>query len=130
MQCAGINRHEAGNARVLRERSSEPLGPEFCAVYREVHGDRIENAYTLKVINLDRLPHSYRLQVAGMDRLEIAAPLDPILVPPGSVAAISARLQVPGELAAGVHTISLTLTAVDVPRLAVSEKARFIGPNP
>jgi hypothetical protein len=29
MQCAGINRHEAGNERVLRERSSEPLGPSF-----------------------------------------------------------------------------------------------------
>ena len=28
-QCAGINRHEAGNARVLRERSSEPLAPSF-----------------------------------------------------------------------------------------------------
>jgi hypothetical protein len=37
--CAGINRHEAGNERFLRERSSEPLGPEFCAVYREVHGE-------------------------------------------------------------------------------------------
>jgi hypothetical protein len=22
-----------------RERSSEPLGPEFCAVHREVHGE-------------------------------------------------------------------------------------------
>jgi hypothetical protein len=38
-QCAGINRHEAGNARVLRERSSEPLGPEFCVAYREVRGE-------------------------------------------------------------------------------------------
>jgi hypothetical protein len=37
--CAGINRHEAGNERFLRERSSEPLDPEFCAVYREVHGE-------------------------------------------------------------------------------------------
>jgi predicted permease len=36
MQCAGINRHEAGNERVLRERSSEPLGPEFCVRHREV----------------------------------------------------------------------------------------------
>ncbi len=33
---AGINRHEAGNERVLRERSSEPLGPEFCVLHREV----------------------------------------------------------------------------------------------
>jgi hypothetical protein len=36
MQCAGINRHEAGNVRVLRERNSEPLGPEFCVGHREV----------------------------------------------------------------------------------------------
>src|SRR5260370_31680103 len=39
MQCAGINRHEAGNERVLRERSSEPLGPEFCVAHREVIGE-------------------------------------------------------------------------------------------
>jgi hypothetical protein len=39
MQCAGINRHEAGNERVLRERSSEPLGPEFCAAHREVFSE-------------------------------------------------------------------------------------------
>jgi hypothetical protein len=31
------HRDEAGNERFLRERSSEPLGPEFCAAYREVH---------------------------------------------------------------------------------------------
>src|SRR5215469_3835713 len=37
--CAGINRHEVENERVLRERSSDPLGPEFCAGYREVHGE-------------------------------------------------------------------------------------------
>ena len=35
----GDNRLEAGNERFLRERSSEPLGPVFCAVYREVHGE-------------------------------------------------------------------------------------------
>jgi len=30
IQCAGINRHEAENAKFLRVRSSGPLGPEFC----------------------------------------------------------------------------------------------------
>src|ERR1700730_19223974 len=29
--CAGVNRHEAENAKFLRERSSDPLGPESCA---------------------------------------------------------------------------------------------------
>jgi len=36
---AGINRHEVENERVLRERSSDPLGPEFCAGYREADGE-------------------------------------------------------------------------------------------
>ena len=33
------NRHEAENAKFLRERTSDPLGPEFCAGHREVHGE-------------------------------------------------------------------------------------------
>jgi hypothetical protein len=36
---AGINRHEAEDERALRERFSEPLGPEFCAVLREEYGE-------------------------------------------------------------------------------------------
>jgi len=36
LQCAGINRHEAEDERALRERSSDPLGLESCAGYREV----------------------------------------------------------------------------------------------
>ena len=37
--CAGINRHEVENARVLRERTSDSPGPEFCAAHREVHSE-------------------------------------------------------------------------------------------
>ena len=35
IECAGINRQEAEDEKSSRERSSEPLGPEFCAVGRE-----------------------------------------------------------------------------------------------
>jgi hypothetical protein len=31
VMCAGLNRHEVEDARALRERSSDPLGPESCA---------------------------------------------------------------------------------------------------
>ena len=31
LQCAGMNRHEAEGEETSRERSSDPLGPEFCA---------------------------------------------------------------------------------------------------
>jgi hypothetical protein len=39
VRCAGINRQEAEDEKSLRGRKSEPLGPEFCAVYREVRSE-------------------------------------------------------------------------------------------
>ena len=39
LQCAGINRHEVEDERASRERSSDPLGLESCAGYREVFGE-------------------------------------------------------------------------------------------
>ncbi|HUO19862.1 MAG TPA: cytochrome c oxidase accessory protein CcoG [Steroidobacteraceae bacterium] len=106
---------------VIRDRNS---------LYREVRGDRIENAYSLKVINLDDRPHSYSLAVSGMRGLELAAPLAPISVPSGSVSNIPARLDVPATDAGGVHSISLTLTALDAPGIRVRETSRFVGPAP
>jgi transposase len=37
--CAGINRHGGEDARASRERSSDPLGPEFCIGFREVSSE-------------------------------------------------------------------------------------------
>jgi cytochrome c oxidase accessory protein FixG len=100
------------------------------ALYREVRGDRIENTFALKVINLDDRPHSYRLSAGGMQGLQLVAPLDPIVVGPGSVGNIPARLDAPTPLAGGVHRIALTLTALDAPAIHVHESTRFIGPTP
>jgi len=38
-ESAGINRQEAENERFSRGRSSDPLGPEFCAGRREAHSE-------------------------------------------------------------------------------------------
>jgi hypothetical protein len=38
-QCAGLNRHEAEEEEASRERTSDPLGPEFCVRHREVHDE-------------------------------------------------------------------------------------------
>ena len=100
------------------------------ALYREVHGDHIENAYTLRVINLDDKAHSYRLQAEGMHGLEVVAPVALIEVPAGTVSTISARLQAPSSVADGVHPIMFSLAAADAPRIAAREKSRFIGPHP
>jgi hypothetical protein len=38
-QCAGLNRHEAEEEEASRERTSDPLDPEFCVRHREVHDE-------------------------------------------------------------------------------------------
>jgi len=104
---------------VLRDRN---------ALFREVHGDHIENAYVLKVINLDSVSHRYRLEAAGSSSL----PLSPRLESSNShrlgkhaVGAVaSAERQ-----AAGIHVIALSLIATDDARIAVHERTRFIGPT-
>lgn len=99
------------------------------ALYREVRGGRIENAYTLKTINLDDRPHRYRLSAEGMPGLQLLEPSGDIAVAPGSVNTIPARLEAPADQASGVHRIVMTLTAVDGSRVAVHESTRFIGPS-
>ena len=100
------------------------------ALYREIHGDVIENTYSLRVINLDSRAHTYRLSVSGLTQLQVAEPAAPIFVPAGTVATVPARLQAPLAAAAGgVHQISITLTTTDDARVSVLEKARFIGPH-
>ena len=39
LRCAGLNRHEAEEEEASREKTSDPLGPEFCVGHREVHDE-------------------------------------------------------------------------------------------
>jgi len=98
------------------------------ALYREVRGDRIENSYTLKIINEDDERHVYRLEASGLKDLVLAEPHGTIEAAPGSVNSIPMRLEAPADVAVGVHSVTLRLAAVDAPHIARTEKTRFIGP--
>jgi cytochrome c oxidase accessory protein FixG len=99
------------------------------ALYREVRGDWVENAYSIKVINEDDKAHHYRLQAQGIAQLELVVPTGVIDVAPGSVANVPVRLQAPAANAHGVHPISLRISAQDAPNIVRTEKTRFIGPQ-
>ncbi len=99
------------------------------ALYREVHGDRIENAYTLKVINEDEHAHRYRLEVRGLEGLTLVEPSSAVEVASGTVGSVPVRLQAPSEEAHGVHAITLHIVALDEPRIERTERTRFIGPS-
>jgi cytochrome c oxidase accessory protein FixG len=100
------------------------------ALYREVAGDRIENAYTLRLINLDDAAHRYRLAVSGVDGLDLVSPQGLVEAEPGAVSTIAARVQAPRSVAHGIQPITLVLAAVDDPDIAVREETRFLGPRP
>ncbi len=99
------------------------------ALYREVRGDWVENAYSIKIVNEDDKPHRYRLQAQGIAQLELVAPVGNIDVAAGSVANVPVRLQAPAVNAQGVHAITLRIDAQDAPGIARTEKTRFIGPQ-
>ena len=99
------------------------------ALYREVRGDWVENAYSIKIINEDDKAHHYRLQADGIPQLELVSPTGVIDVASGSVANVPVRLQVPAVNAQGVHPITLRITAQDAPSIVRTEKTRFIGPH-
>jgi len=99
------------------------------ALYREVRGDWVENAYSIKVINEDDKAHQYRLHAEGVAQLELVSPAGVIDVAPGSVANVPVRLQAPAVNAQGVHSITLRITAQDAPSIVRTEKTRFIGPQ-
>ena len=99
------------------------------ALYREVRGDWVENAYSVRVINEDDKAHHYRLQAEGIAQLELVAPVGLIDVPAGSVANVPVRLQAPAASTQGVQPIRLRITAQENPSIARTEKTRFIGPR-
>jgi polyferredoxin len=95
---------------------------------RETADGRIENAYTLKLMNLDQLPHEYRLSVGGLPGLEIVGQKD-FLADPGSIQPLSITVSVPAEGAlSGIQPIYFVMQATDNPAIRSEEKSTFAMP--
>ena len=110
----------AADLDVIRDRN---------ALYREVHGDWIENAYTIKVINEDDKAHIYRLQAQGLDHLELATPANPIEVGPGTVSNVAgAAAGARGRCTRACMRSRCESARSTIPGLSRTEKTRFIGP--
>ncbi|MBI1732428.1 MAG: cytochrome c oxidase accessory protein CcoG [Gammaproteobacteria bacterium] len=100
-------------------------------LYRETDDGRIENVYTLKVMNMDTAPHEYVLSARGIKDLALKLEHHGISAAPGEVRNVVARLQAGTDtLEARSTAVFFTLAAVDNQKLTVTEEARFLGPNP
>jgi cytochrome c oxidase accessory protein FixG len=104
---------------VLRDRST---------LYREADDERIENAFTLRIMNTDEAPHRYAITVSGIEGIAIVGE-QTVDVP-----AVSAKtLQLSASVAEGAgrkgsNPVYFEIRAQEAQAIAVREKASFFLP--
>lgn len=99
-------------------------------LYRETAG-KIENVYTLKIINMDNHAHTYALSVQGIPNVEFILDTPRIEVDAGAVKNVPVRLRADEADLTGRSTpIEFLIEASDKPGLRVGEDAKFLGPLP
>jgi cytochrome c oxidase accessory protein FixG len=95
---------------------------------READDGRIENIFTLNVMNTEEQAHRYRLSVDGLNGIEILARGD-IEVPAASAQSVIVVIRAPAESGKqGANPIRFEIVAQENPDIRVREKASFLIP--
>ena len=98
------------------------------ALLRETSEGRIENAYTLKLMNLDDVSRQFKVAVNGLPGLEIVG-VDEFLAEPGSIRPVSITVSAPGDSEqSGIQPIHFEIVAKHDPAISVREKSSFALP--
>lgn len=98
------------------------------ALLRETADGRIENAYTLKLMNLAEAPRDFTVEVSGLPGVEIVGEHE-FSAAPGSIRPVSLTVSAPGDNSlSGIQPISFRITARQAPATSVVEKSSFALP--
>ncbi len=99
-------------------------------LYREVKG-KIENVYTLKVINMDEITHHYQLTAGGINGLEMEYDAKEIVVDTGVVYSLPVRVRVEEDnIEKRSSVIFFNLKSIDDNKIEITQDAKFLGPLP
>jgi cytochrome c oxidase accessory protein FixG len=105
---------------VLRDRS---------VLSRELDDGRIENVYSLRLMNADEHPHTYRLQVSGLPKIDLEGSGE-VTVPAASMITANFSVRVPPDAGEpGAHQIFFDIAATDNADIKRHEKASFQMPR-
>jgi len=97
-------------------------------LFREDKLGRIENVYSLKIMNKDQKAHSYVLSARGLDGLQLGGERE-LTVEAGEIINLPVQLAVPPEqLPSTTNDVWLSVQSVDDPSIKAEAKTRFIGP--
>jgi cytochrome c oxidase accessory protein FixG len=104
---------------IIRDRST---------LAREADDGRIENVYTLQIMNTEEQPHRYKITVDGMNGVELAGESQ-VDVPAATLQAFNTVVRVePDAGKKGANQIHFEITALENPEIKVREKASFMLP--
>ena len=103
---------------VLRDRSS---------LYRELDDGRIENVFTVRIINKDQHAHTFRLAPVKLPNAVIDAEAPTQTVDAEDVKSVVVRVRVPPAQGHGGQDFAISVQALDDPKLAATSRARFFS---
>jgi cytochrome c oxidase accessory protein FixG len=105
---------------VLRDRN---------ALYRQLNDGRIENVYTVRIINKDAKSHTFAITVNDLPGAEVDSDQPSYVVESAAVRSVAVRVRVPEGAVSGGNDIELAVKALDAPEINAEAKARFFAPR-
>jgi cytochrome c oxidase accessory protein FixG len=98
-------------------------------MYRENQEGRIENVYTLKIMNKAQHEVTYQIEAEGLEGLVYEGKRE-IKALAGEVLTLPVELSIaPEKLPSSANEISFRLHSVDDPTIKADAESRFIGPS-
>jgi polyferredoxin len=105
------------NVDVIRDRNT---------LYRVIDGGRLENVYSVRIINKDRKRHEFRIDVTGLPGASVDSDRAAQEVGPEDVKTVVIRVRAPSAEARGAQHLLVVTQALDAPRLRVATPATFL----
>jgi cytochrome c oxidase accessory protein FixG len=99
------------------------------ALYRMLDDGRIENVYTVKILNKSERAHEFSISVSGTGNLSLDPAAARYQVASGSVYPAILRVRRPAWSPAGSETIRFEIVASDAPKIRATHAARFLAPT-
>ncbi len=97
-------------------------------LYVTTDSGKIENIYTLQLVNMDKAMHEFEISIDGLEKAQIIGQTLHTLNG-GEVSAISLRLRIaPQELDRPSSEFNFEVKATDMPSLQASSESRFLMP--
>jgi cytochrome c oxidase accessory protein FixG len=103
---------------VLRDRN---------VLYRELDDGRIENVFTVRIINKDQKAHDFRLSAQGLPNAVVDGDTPTQSVAAEDVRSVVVRVRIPGGQEHGGHNFILLAQPLDRPDLTARSRARFFA---